>query len=124
MVNNYSHDIATAFLAVSSATLWLLSRGYPGLSDPEGEEFFARIYLVVARLAKYSLAWVLIAGVPRIIFYRQYEWSDSAGDFQVVAIVIKHIVMFSIVGVGAVYWARLDRKVKYLRVRSNVQEGR
>lgn len=119
MVNNYSHDIATAFLAVSGATMWILSRKYQNPEDAEAETYFVKVFLSVTLIAKYSLLWILIAGVPRVIFYKQYEWSDMAGNLQVVAIIIKHIVMFLLVGTGLFYWSKLDKKVKILKIKHN-----
>lgn len=117
MAVNYSHDIATALLAVSGAALWIISASYPAGAGAATAGYFTRVYRNVTRLAKFSLWWILAAGVPRIIFYTEYEWSTQAGDLQVVAIIIKHIVMFLLVGTGLFFWARLGKKVKQLTVR-------
>ena len=114
MTISYSHDIATALLAVSGAGLWMISAFYPAQEGPGTGRYFIAIYKNVTRLAKYSLWWILVAGVPRIIYYTEYEWTDRAGDLQVVAIIIKHIVMFLLVGTGLFFWARLGKKVRQL----------
>ncbi len=119
MTNNYSHDVATALLAASGATLWILSRNYPVSAISEIESYFVRIYQSITRLATYALLWILIAGVPRVVFYKQYEWSNMAGDLQVFAIIVKHVVMFLLVGTGLFYWAKLNKKVKYLKLKNN-----
>ena len=116
MTINYSHDIATALLAASGASLWLLSRNYPADATPDTERYFAATCRSVSRIAQDSLYYILIAGVPRVVFYMQYEWSDLAGDLQIVAVVIKHIVMFLIVGTGIYFWIKLGRKVRELNV--------
>ena len=116
MTINYSHDIATALLAASGAALWLLSRNYPADASPATERYFAGTYRSITRMAKDSLAYILIAGIPRVVFYMRYEWSDLAGDLQIVAVVIKHIVMFLIVGAGIFFWIKLGRKVKELNI--------
>jgi len=115
MTLNYSHDIATALLATSGAALWMLSRHYPSAVEPGAEAFFVRVHYGLTRLAKYSLIWVLLAGVPRIAVYRTYDWADSAGDLQIVVIALKHAVMFLLVGAGLFYWVKLGRKAKELR---------
>lgn len=120
MAVNYSHDIATALLAASGAALWMLDRHYPAAATAGVERYFITAFHGVTRLAKYSLIWILLAGVPRIMVYREYEWADSAGDLQVVAIIIKHIVMFLLVGTGLYYWAKLGRKVKKLKLKSGL----
>ncbi len=119
MAVSYSHDVATALLAASGAGMWLLSKNYPASPAPGAERYFVRTYNGITRIAKYSLIWILAAGVPRIIVYKKYEWSDMAGDLQIVAVVIKHIVMFLLVGTGLYYWAKLGRKAKCLRVKNN-----
>lgn len=116
MTINYSHDIATAFLAVSGMMMFFLSNMYPSSTGQESDLFFIRIYERIRKSARYSLEWILLAGVPRIIFYMQFEWSTMAGDLQVIAIIIKHIVMFLLVGTGIYYWIRLNRKVQSLKI--------
>lgn len=122
MVSNYSHDIATAFLAVSGAALWMLSAANPFSRGREEGMFFVRIYRSVLLTAKFSLAWILIAGVPRILHYKRYEWSEAAGDLQVVTIIIKHIVMFLLVGIGLMYWFKLERKVQSIEIKYNPEK--
>ncbi len=114
MAATYSHDIATALLAVSGATLWIMSAYFPTNAAPGTARYCIAAYQNVTKLAKYSLWWILGAGVPRIVFYTDYEWSSKAGELQVVAIIIKHIVMFLLVGTGLFFWNRLGRKVKQL----------
>ena len=115
MTISYSHDMATALLAASGAGLWMLDRSYPAAATPATQLFFVRAFHGITRLAKYSLIWIVVAGVPRIMFYREYEWADAAGDLQVIAIIIKHVAMFLIVGTGLFYWAKLGRKVRFLK---------
>jgi len=117
MTMNYSHDIATAFLAVSGMMMLFLSRMYPAPAGKETDLFFISTYEVIKKSARYSLEWILVAGVPRIIFYVQFEWSSMAGDLQVIAIIIKHIVMFVLVGMGLYYWFRINKKVQSLKIK-------
>ena len=111
----YSHDIATAILAVSGATMWILSRNYQISENAQTENYFIRAYQSVTKMAKYSLIYILVAGVPRVIFYKEYEWSSIAGDLQIVAIIIKHVVMFLLVGTGFYFWIKLGKKVRLLK---------
>ena len=115
MTINYSHDVATALLAASGVALWMLSKNFPADATQATERYFIGAYRGISRVAKDSLYWIVLAGVPRVFFYMQYEWSDLAGDLQVVAVVIKHIVMFLLVGTGVYYWVKLGRQVKALQ---------
>ena len=116
---NYSHDVATAFLASSAMTMWILSMRYPGSGDAGLELYYIRVYRGVTRVAVGSLCWILIAGIPRIIYHNEFELAEMAGDLQFIAIVIKHIVMFVLLGAGLFYWSRLSRKVKILKLKHN-----
>jgi len=113
---SYSHDIASALLAICGVAMWLIAANYPAEASPETEQYFIRIYHGISRMAKDSLIWIVVAGVPRIYFYTEYEWSTAAGDLQLVAVVIKHIVIFLIVGSGVYFWSRLGKKVRQLKV--------
>jgi len=115
MVTGYSHDIATAFLAVSGFSLIMLYYMRPEGSSPDLIAFYSGICHKVTLAAKLSLAWILLAGVPRTIFYREYEWSEAAGDLQIVAIIIKHVVMFLLVGTGLFFWNRLSGRLAELK---------
>jgi len=121
MVTAYSHDIATAFLAVSGFSLIMLYYMRPEGSSPDLIAFYSGICHKVTLAAKLSLAWILIAGVPRTIFYKEYEWSETAGDLQIVAIIIKHVVMFLLVGTGLFYWHRLPGRLTELKKGSPVE---
>jgi len=114
MTINYSHDIATALLAVSGIAMLMLWKSYPATADAATERYFISAYRGITRVAKDSLYWILLAGVPRIVFYMDYEWSDLAGDHQIIAVIIKHILMFLLVGTGVYSWMKLSRRVKAL----------
>lgn len=116
MINNYSHDIATAFLAVSGLSFWIIIKNYPKGSE-RLEGYFSISNKTIARVGRYSLLWVLIAGVPRVIFYKTHEWSNAAGGLQVTAILIKHVVMFLLVGIGIFYWLRIRSRLKELEMK-------
>ena len=120
MTINCSHDSATALLAVSCLTMWMLFKKYPDNADDELELNFLRIYKSLTRIAKVSLCWTVIAGVLRIIYFRGYEWSDTASDIQAAAIIIRYAVIFLIAGIGLFYWSRLARKVRKLELKYNL----
>jgi hypothetical protein len=121
MTNNYSHDIATAMLAVSGASLWIISRAYPASKTPAVDIYFVCINKSITRLAVFSLLWIVVAGVPRTIFYKQYEWYIEVGSLQIIAIIIKHVFMFTLVGMGLFYWAKVNKTVRRLKLKHNIE---
>ncbi len=111
MMNNYFHDVATALLAASGVALWAMLRAWERDGGADAARFFVRIYRSMARLARFSLAWIVLGAVPRIIFYGEFEWANAAGRAQVPALIVKHVLAFAFVAAGAWLWIRLRRRV-------------
>jgi hypothetical protein len=114
MMNNFLHDIATALLGASAVAMWAIAKNYKG-RDRSETEFFLKIYATVTKLAKFSLAWILVGGIPRTLAYRSFEWANAVGHQQVAALIIKHVFAFFFVGGGAYLWLRLQRKVSEIK---------
>ncbi len=114
MLNNYFHDVATALLGASGVTMWIVTREYEKQRGPETLSYFLSLYQGITRLAKFSLYWILIGGIPRTIFYKDFEWANAAGKDQIPALIVKHILAFLIVGTGAYFWIRLKRRIQPL----------
>ncbi len=116
MMNNYFHDVATALLAASGVVIWVIVKRYDSAAKTqETTEYFLRIYKSSTKLAKISLAWILIGGIPRTIFYKEFEWANAAGKSQVPALIVKHILVFIFVATGAYVWIKINRRVKELK---------
>ncbi len=123
MMNNYLHDVATALLASSAFALWVMQhRWEAGPRGPDAARYFLEIHRAMARLARFSLAWIVLGGIPRTIWYGEFEWANAAGRGQVVALVVKHVVAFAFVAAGAVLWTRLRRRVAAVRAELGVTE--
>ena len=117
MVVNYSHEIATAFLAVSVLAMWDLARRCPDSGDADLERYYIRICKRITRMAQYALCWILLSSLPRTLYYAKYEAFNAAGDLQVTVIIIMHVVMIGLLASGLYYWLRLAKKVKALTLR-------
>jgi hypothetical protein len=116
MMNNYLHDVATALLAASAVALWAMLRRYEaGPRGPDAARYFLEIQRSMAKLARVSLAWIVLGGIPRTIWYADFEWANAAGRGQVTALVVKHVVAFALVVAGAWFWTRLRRRVALVR---------
>jgi hypothetical protein len=113
MMNNYLHDVATALLAASAFALWVLLRRYEaGERGPDAARYFLEIQRAMVKLARFSLAWIIVGGIPRTIWYVEFEWANAAGRGQVAALAVKHVVAFALVGFGVAFWRRLKARVK------------
>lgn len=111
MMNNYFHDVATALLASSGLALWAMLHAWERDPRPEAARFFLAVHARMRTLARISLAWIVLGGIPRTIFYSEFEWANAAGRGQVAALAVKHVVFFVVVGFGVWSWRRLGRRV-------------
>ena len=116
MMNNYLHDVATALLLASAIALAVMLRRYDASPrGPDAARYFLDLHRSMARLARLSLAWIVLGGIPRTIWYGEFEWANAAGRGQIAALLVKHVVAFVFVAAGAALWARLRRRVSELR---------
>ena len=116
MMNNYFHDVATALLAASAFVVWVIVKRYDTSSKTkETTKYFLKIYSNTTKLAKFSLLWIVLGGIPRTIFYTEFEWANALGKGQITALVVKHILAFTFVGSGAYLWLKINRKVKQIK---------
>jgi heme/copper-type cytochrome/quinol oxidase subunit 3 len=115
MMNNYFHDVATALLLASGVVMLIIVKKMERSADESVKRYFLNIYTGVTRLAKFSLLWILIGGIPRTLAYKEFEWANAAGKGQITALIIKHILAFTFVGGGAFLWLKLHKRVREIR---------
>lgn len=114
ILNNYFHDVATAMLFSSALIIWLLGRR-ASARGPEAVRALANAYPVLTHVAQFSLVWIVIGGIPRMLFFQQVEWNmaDPSNKYLFAALMVKHAFMWAAVAAGTVMWFRL-RKVAAL----------
>ena len=111
IINNYLHDVATAVLLSSAVILYVLGR--QAKTGGEGERrALARAYTTLTRFAWGALAWIVIGGIPRTIFFNQYEFIPASAKGIVADLIIKHVLLLSGVIAGAVMWVRIGKQAK------------
>ncbi len=110
-LNNYFHDLATGVLFGCAAVLWVVSRRVP-TADADRLRLLAEFAHVLGRLAAVAVAWIVIGGIPRVIFFSRFEWDPSVTRGIVPALVIKHILLVSAVGFGSWLWFRTSRRLR------------
>src|SRR5512140_3548582 len=98
MMNNYFHDVATALLVASGAVLWIVHHKLGDSTEPAVLRYYLSLYHGMTRVAKFALAWIVLGGIPRTIFYTDFEWANAAGKNQVPALIVKHVLAFTFVG--------------------------
>jgi len=115
MMNNYFHDVATALLLSSGVAMWFIMKRLGTTTDKAVLRYFLDLQRGMAMLAKVSLFWIVLGGIPRIIFYTEFEWSNAAGKAQVPALIVKHALFVLFIGAGAYLWITINRKVRSIR---------
>lgn len=106
--NNYFHDLATGVFFGCAITLWALSRSLR--ADPGRATALLPVYESLTRALWISVAWILVGGIPRTIFFPEYEFVPALGKAIVPALVVKHVIMFTAVGVGIAAWTVARRE--------------
>jgi len=115
MMNNYFHDVATALLLSSGVALWLIMKRLGTTSDVAVLTYFLSLHQGMTRLATVALIWIVLGGIPRTLFYAEFEWANAAGKGQIPALIVKHVLFFIFVGAGAHLWAKINRQARSIR---------
>jgi len=108
ILNNYFHDVATATLLSSAVILFVLGRQARVWGKPE-RLALARSYKTLTLFARGALAWIIIGGIPRTIFFYRAEFIPAAQKNIIPDLAVKHIVLVSAVVIGSILWVRLGK---------------
>lgn len=111
IINNYLHDVATAMLLSSALVLWLLARAADAGSV--AEKGLVAAYPKLRIIARASIVWIVLGGIPRTIYFQQVEWNlaDPSNKYLYAGLIVKHVLMWVAVIVGATMWARIGRRL-------------
>lgn len=105
--NNYFHDLATGVFFGCALALWAISRSLR--ADSARADALFPVYRTFTRVLWVSVGWILLGGIPRIIYFPEYEFVPALGKGIVPALIVKHAVMFAAVGVGIAAWTTARR---------------
>ena len=120
VMNNYFHDVATAMLSSLCLLLLIIYRHVDEQSSAEQVQLFLTIYSEFTRYAKIALAWIILGGIPRTLAFKDYEWLPALGKGIVPALIVKHVLMFTLVGFGLYFWRSLASKAEQLKDKSRL----
>jgi hypothetical protein len=111
ILNNYLHDVASAFLLASAIIVYVLGRQARGGGD--GEKLaLARAYRTLTRVAWGALAWIIVGGIPRTIFFNRFEFIPAQTNGIVADLIIKHVLLVSAVIAGSIMWVRIGKQAR------------
>ena len=114
MLNNYVHDVATGLLLLSA--LWIGWSARDLGDDPETSTVavFFKSYRRCVRFVWGSLIVIVVTGAVRTVFFMRFEWFPALGKGLVPVLILKHVLIFTMVGVGAYAWVRLRQRLRKL----------
>jgi hypothetical protein len=61
-----------------------------------------------------SFVGIVVFGILRTVAYKSYEWSDAAGQGQILLLAIKHVIFTIIFIIGLMYYIKASRFVRKL----------
>ncbi len=108
VINNYFHDLATGLLLSSAVILWVLGRRAEQ-GGPAEVRALAGAYPTLLNFARGAFVWIILGGIPRTIFFTQYEFIPAVDKVIVAALIVKHIFMVAVIVFGALMWRRMGK---------------
>jgi hypothetical protein len=100
MLINYFHDLAVALLAANVLTVYFVGRI---LDDrPVRDDIIPRLFKLLSRVTYGTLAVVLLGGIIRMINFMEFEWNQAAGNGQIPALIVKHVLLVGLTVFGLV----------------------
>jgi len=114
MLNNYIHDVATGLLLISALWLGWSARDLGAAPGQEVMEVFKKSYRRCLRFVVGSILVIIATGVVRTLNFMEFEWQPSLGKGLVPVLVLKHVLIFSMLGAGGYAWYGLKRRLKAL----------
>ncbi len=112
LVNNYFHDIATAMFLASGVAMRVLVKNAEGKKIGKIIGCFYDLPGSVRRLGRFSLYWILLGGIPRILAFRDFELKHAINKNQVPGLLIEHIIAFMFVIGGMYFWIKINSRTK------------
>jgi putative copper export protein len=111
-LNNFVHDLAAAVWFCGTVLAYIAVREGMRQGAPETGAFASGIALKMCRVANVVLGVVIAGGIVRALAYTRYEWAEAAGRGQVRLLLLKHVLLFCIVALGAYLQVRLRRDIR------------
>lgn len=115
MLNNYVHDVATGLLLISALWLAWSARELGEAPGPELVSYFRRTYRRCVRFAVGSIAVIVITGVIRALNFMSFEYRPALGSGLVQVLVLKHVLIFAMLGAGVYAWLGVRRRMEAMR---------
>lgn len=108
MLVNYFHDLSVALLATSVISVYVIGRYLDG--HAVHAEIVPHLFGMLSKVTYGALAFVLLGGVVRAINFMEFEWNQAAGNGQIPALVVKHVLLVGLTVFALVTNRRYQKK--------------
>jgi hypothetical protein len=115
MLNNYLHDFATALVVVSTCGMLLLIRYSEGRGGKDLKKMLVELYPKMVHLAGGAVVFVFVAGIVRAFTYKEFEWYSAVASGQVTALMIKHVILFTLFAYGIYIWVAVHKRIMKIK---------
>ena len=114
MLNNYVHDVATGLLLLSALWLGWSARDLGSSPSAETLAVFRCSYQRCVRFVWGSIGVIVATGLVRTVYFMDFEWMPALGRGLVPVLLLKHVLIFTMLGVGGWAWVQLRRRLREL----------
>ena len=114
MMNNYFHDVATAMVIATAGISWIVIDRAEKTTELNSQAFYMKVYNIIVKIFIYSLFWLMLGAIPRILTFKYYELKEAQMKGLVLPLLIKLIVAFVLVLAGSIMWINISKRVKAL----------
>jgi hypothetical protein len=111
MLNNYVHDVATGLLLISALWVAWSARELGEKPAPAAVDLFMAMYRRSVRFVWGAVVVIVGTGVIRTVNFMRFEWQPAFGRGLVPVLVMKHVLIFTLLGVGGYAWLQLRRRL-------------
>lgn len=111
MLNNYVHDVATGLLLLSALWLGWSAKDLGATPSAETLAVFRASYQRCLRFVWGSIGVIIATGIVRTFYFMRFEWMPAMGRGLVPVLILKHVLIFSMLGAGAYSWVQLRRRL-------------
>lgn len=112
VLNNWLHDLTTGLWVTGTVLLLFLSEEARKMDSREVTLFYRAVAARLYRANLVSLGLVVFFGIGRSLAYFRYEYLPAAGRGQLVALAVKHVILFSLVAIGLVWQSRIRKDLR------------
>ena len=112
LMNNYFHDVATAMLLACAIAMRTITANLENNRDREVLAYFTRLYRGVKSLAAICVVWIVLGGIPRILTFRSFEWTNAVAKNHEAGLIAKYVIAVCMMAVGAYLWRMQIKKPK------------